>query len=882
MALESATDPQTDPLLQTKFFIPSPKDDLVRRQRLIDLLQNGLVVGRDFGRKLTLISAPAGYGKTTLAVQWLNDIAMPIAWLSLDAADNDPKRFLTYLAAAIQTCFPNLETNLAEMLAAPQPPPMKQMLTVLLNRLAGWDKPFILVLDDYHVIQSRPIHEGLDFIVERLPSNVHIVITSREDPPLPLHRLRARRQSIDVRQHDLSFSEQEALLFFHSTSNLQLSTQQTGSINRRTEGWVTGLQLAALSMHTTQDLDAFIQSFTGSNRYILDYLFEEVFNRQPQGIKSFLLKTAILDRICAPLADAVTDSGESQSILERLEQSNFFLLPLDQKRAWYRYHRLFADLLRHRLGQSDREVKDLHARASRWFAGHGHFGEAIEHALQGEHWEMAGGWIDTASDRYLRRGEITTLLSWCRRMPEEILLSQPGWSLAYAWPLILIGEVQEAERVLQSIKRITGDQDHELHGQIAAAEAFLSRSKGDMQKTIAHSKEALALLPEHDRASRGNLNVNLGLITWHIGELDEAEPALRAALEDTAATGNHYAHHTALVFLARTNAARGDLTSALINLERAASMGDEIPTAVLVQTDLAAIYYERNQLESAWHHLERAAAIARNLQNIEFLTACHVQRSLFHLGCADIEAASEALRPALTALNQSDLPPLTRARITACQLQILLAAGELKAAQQVRSSINISHDAQTFYRFIDLNTARYYLACGDKQQARTELNRSFKLAARSSWGYARYAIYVLQAHAAESTENALVSLKPALLETENQGFVRLFLQEGAGLLPALRRAAQEGVASTHVGRILSAVDRKAGRMVPTDDLVEALTERELEVLNLVAAGLSNRQIADQLVISIGTTKAHLHHIFGKLAVSNRTEASARARELGLI
>jgi LuxR family maltose regulon positive regulatory protein len=873
---------QSDPLLQTKFFIPSPKDDLVRRQRLIDLLQNGLVVGREFGRKLTLISAPAGYGKTTLAVQWLSDLAIPIAWLSLDAADNDPKRFLTYLAAAIQTCFAGLETNLTEMLTAPQPPPMEQMLTVLLNRLAGWDEPFILVLDDYHVIQSRPIHESLDFIVEHLPAKVHIVITSREDPPLPLHRLRARRQSIDVRQHDLSFSEQEAQSFFRSTSNLQLSTEQAGSINRRTEGWVTGLQLAALSMHTTQDLDAFVQSFTGSNRYILDYLFEEVFNRQPEEVKSFLLKTAILERVCADLADAVTESAESQPILERLEQSNFFLLPLDQKRAWFRYHRLFADLLRHRLSQSDYQARELHARASRWFARHGHFEDAIEHALQGEQWELAGKWINTASDQYLRRGEITTLLGWCRRMPEEVMLSRADWSLAYAWPLILIGEVQDADRVLRSITTITDGRDPDLQGQIAAAQAFLSRSQGDMQKTIEHSRAALALLPEDDRASRGNLNVNLGLISWHIGRLDEAKPALRAALEDTEATGNHYARHTALLFLSRTNASQGDLTSALTNLERAASMGDQIPTAVLVQTDLAAIYYERDQFEAAWHHLERAAAIADNLRNVEFQAACHIQRSLFHLGCADVDAASEALEPALTALNEADLPPLTRARITACQLQILLAAGDLKAAQAVRSTISMPHDAQTFCRFIDLNTARYHLARGDKQQARTELDNSLKLAARSGWTYARYAIHVLQAHAADGTENALLSLKPALMETESQGFVRLFLQEGNGLLPALRRAAQEGIASSHVGRILSAVRAKPGRMLPIDGLVEPLTERELEVLNLVAAGLSNRQIADQLMVSIGTTKAHIHHIFGKLEVSNRTEAASRARKLGLI
>lgn len=882
MPAENATGSQNNPLLQTKFFVPRLKDDLVHRQRLVDQLQHGLIENARFARKLTLFSAPAGYGKTTLAVQWLRAMSTPVAWLSLDAADNDTKRFLTYLIAAIQTCFPNLENSLTAMLAASQPPPVEQMLTILLNELAGLDTPFILVLDDYHVIQSRPIHESLNFIVEHLPSNVHIVITSREDPPLPLHRLRARRQSIDVRQRDLTFNDQEAQAFFRSISKLQLSSEQTSLITRRTEGWVTGLQLAALSMHTAQDLNAFIHSFTGSNRYILDYLFEEVFDRQPEEVKSFLLKTAILDRVCAALADAVTESADSQTTLEQLEQSNFFLLPLDQKRDWYRYHRLFADLLRHRLGQSNYKTNELHARASRWFAEHGYFEDAIEHALQGEHWEMAGKWINTASDAYMRRGEITTLLSWCRRMPEEVLLSQPDWSLAYAWPLILIGEVLTADRVLQNINALIDERDLKLHGQLAAAQAFLSRSQGDMQKTIEHSRAALALLPEDDRASRGNLNVNLGLITWHTGELDEAETALRAALEDTRATGNHYAQHTALLFLSRTNAARGDLTSALANLERAASMGDQIPTAVLVHTDLAAIFYERDQLETAWHHLEKATAFADRLSNVEFQAACNIQRALFRLGHGDLDGARAALEPALAALNQTELPPLTRARISSCRLQILLASGELKTAEDVRSSIPMPQDAQTFYRFIDLNTARGHLARGDKLQARTELDKSLDLAAHAGWTYARYAIHVLQAHAADGIEHALSALKPALLETEPQGFVRLFLQEGDGILPTLRRAAQEGIASSLVGRILAAAGDKPDRMPLTKELVEPLTDRELEVLHLVAAGLSNRQIADQLVVSIGTTKAHIHHIFGKLEVSNRTEAAARARDLGLI
>jgi LuxR family maltose regulon positive regulatory protein len=477
MGPEKGKDERDDALLRTKLFIPTPRNDLIRRQRLIDLLQSDLQQDGGFTRKLTLISAPAGYGKTTLASQWLAEADLPIAWLTLEASENDPTRFLTYIIAALQTVSSQIAGSVQAMLQAPQRPQQEIILTALINELAAHEGSMLLVLDDYHVIQSHPNHEVLNYLVEHLPPNIHLVITSREDPPLALHRLQARRQMLGIRQAELSFDVDEAVTYFQIVSDVVLTPQQANRLTKRTEGWVTGLQLAALSMKSAPDQEIFIESFSGSNRYILDYLFEEVFEGQPDEIKSFLLRTAILNRICADLADTITGRSDSQAILERFEHANFFIVPLDQSREWYRYHRLLIDLLRHRLSSTSIKLEELHERASRWYAAHGYLEEAIEHAIDGEHWTLACETIEEASDNRLRKGEIGTLLSWCRRVPEEVLLEHPDWALTYAWPLILIGEVDEADRILEHLKQTDLPSDSELRGQIAAAEAFLSSRK---------------------------------------------------------------------------------------------------------------------------------------------------------------------------------------------------------------------------------------------------------------------------------------------------------------------------------------------------------------------------------------------------------------------
>jgi len=872
-----------EPLLQTKLFAPVLRGDAVPRPHLVEKLSAGLFENGVYSRKLTLFSAPAGYGKTTLASQWVNDVGIPVAWLLLEASENDAIRFLSYLIAAVQIVAPQTGHVTQAMLRAPQRPQHDVLLTPLINELASLEQPVLVVLDDYHVIQSQSVHELLNYFLEHMPSNVHLVLTSREDPPLPLHRMQARQQMLGIRQSELSFSVAEVERFFNQTSGVKLTGEQAARLTRRTEGWITGLQLAALSMSSAPDRQAFIDSFTGSNRFILDYLFEEVFILQPDRVKSFLLQTAILDRLCADLAEAVTGSPGAQSLLEELERANFFIIPLDQNRWWYRYHRLFGDLLRHRLGQSGIDIRALHERAGNWYAERGLFEEAIEHGLLGEHWSMASGWIAAEGDACLRRGEIFTLLNWWRRVPEATILQRPDWALSYAWGLILAGEMEPAVQLLDRARHIPGAESNTIAGEIAAAEAYVSRARGDVDQTIELSRRALELLPEEDIAARGTVALNLGLTTWHVGRLDEAQAALELAFDHTSASSNTFGAQTALLFLARTLGAQAQFNAALEYYKQALDLGEKVPTAALVLTDLAAIDFDRGRTNSAWEYLERAKTIVHATNSTEFLSACAVQEALFHMQYRQFERARSALEPAFSCLEAHEVAPTTQARILACLAQIEINLGELSHAQQTLQQIRFPHDAQTFYRFIDLNTARLLLARGERKQARHALESARARAAAGGWRCALEATSLLQALAAESIEQALEHLRPVVLDLEDEGCVRFFLNEGDQMIPLLREAARHGVAPDFIGRILAAAERSARPGQPADvDLIEPLTGREIEVVRLLAAGLSNRQIAEQLVISLGTAKAHVHHIFGKLGVSSRTQAATRAHELGLL
>ena len=535
-------------LLRTKLFVPPPRSSLVPRPQLIDKLNQGL----QSDCRLILVAAPAGFGKTTLATEWALQFTCPrepacqpaithLCWLSLDEGDNEPARFLTYVIAALRQVNADIGEGALALLHSPQPPPWEAVLTTLINDIVTASVPIVLVLDDYHDIHTPQIHQQLAYLLEHLPPQLHLVILTREDPLLPLGRWRARGQLLEIHQEDLRFSLPEITHFLRQSVSLDLTAADIAALARRTEGWIAGLQLAALSLQGRDDLTGFVQAFTGSNRFILDYLLEEVFAQQPAEIQTFLTQTSILHRLSASLCDAVTRKDGSQALLETLEQANLFIVPLDQSRGWYRYHRLFAELLRHRLRLTCRELEgELHLRASQWYESENLLADAIQHALAAQQWPRAAQLIGQVAERMLRRGELLTLLEWYQRLPAELIRARPDLGLSYVWAMLLLGQLEPAEELLLHFEQM-GQQSPVLLGQVATAQAYAARSGGDNGRVIEKSEQALALLPASELISRTNLSLNLGLVYWHEGRLQQAVPALQTAQTLAEQTRNHYA-----------------------------------------------------------------------------------------------------------------------------------------------------------------------------------------------------------------------------------------------------------------------------------------------------------------------------------------------------
>jgi LuxR family maltose regulon positive regulatory protein len=860
-------------LLTTKLHIPPLRSELVPRPRLTERLKEGI------SRKLTLVSAPAGYGKTTVVTEWLDKSEYLATWLSLDESDNDPRRFLVYLIAALRQVHQGIGVAAEAMLQSPQPPPDEVLLTALVNEITAVPESFLLVLDDYHAIHTPPIHQQIAALLEHQPPQMHLVLITREDPLLPLSRLRARGQMLEIRREDLRFTPGETADFLKRVMGLPLSVAEITALERRTEGWITGLQLAALSMQGRDDLGGFVQAFTGSSRFILDFLIEEVYECQSPEVKDFLLRTSILDRLSGSLCNAVTGKNNSQELLEALEQANLFIVPLDQSREWYRYHRLFSELLRDRLRSSTPgDEVELHVRASRWFEARGLATEAIQHALDASDWERVAKLISKAAEGMLNRGELITLIGWFQKVPEELIRSQPDFGMAYAWALLLLGRLDEAEELLACFEEIGGSVPL-LLGQVASAQAHAARSRGDNQRVIEKSEQALALLPEGDIISRSLLSLNLGLVYAFDGRLREAVPALNEAQALASQTGNQYAGLTAQIILARTLASQGALRQAEKMLRNIIQSGEGIQILVLAHYDLTTIYYEWNDLGKAWDHLEQGLEISTRSGNTEFQNAGHILKVPLLIAQRNM---LEALAEAETAHALSgDFGPVTQARGMACHAGIALVMGDLATARQWIEQMPEDVDAHAFYRFLGLTRARLLLAEGCKSEADEELTACYERAREAGWGYAMVVILVLRALAAKRDEAALGFLTDALRLAQPEGYIRTFADAGVSLVPLLHEAARQGIMPGYIGQILETCDE--GRKKPaTLPLVEPLSEREIEVLRLIAAGLSNREIAEKLVISIGTAKTHVHNVCGKLGVRNRTEAATRAKVLGLV
>jgi LuxR family transcriptional regulator, maltose regulon positive regulatory protein len=888
-------------ILATKLYIPPPRPKVVLRPRLIERLNEGL----RSGRKLTLISAPAGFGKTTLVSEWVAGCERPVAWLSLDEGDNDPARFLAYLVAALQTLAlsgaEGIAANIGEgvlgVLQAPQPPPTEAILTALLNEITALPDHFVLILDDYHVIDAQPVNQALTFLIEHLPPQMHLVIATREDPDLPLARLRARSQLIELRAADLRFTPTEAAEFLNQVMGLNLSAENIAALETRTEGWIAGLQLAAISMQGHQDAASFIQSFTGSHHFVMDYLVEEVLQQQPESVQTFLLRTSILDRLCGPLCDAVLldPSASGQETLEYLEHANLFIVPLDNERRWYRYHHLFADLLRQRLHQSitssigdaESRVAELHIRASQWYEDNGLDIEAFHHAAAANDIERAERLMEGRGIPLHFRGAVTAILDWLASLPTTVLDARPSLWWRYGALMLVVGQTTGVEEKLNAAEAAlqgteADDKTRHLIGRIATARAVLALTRYQAETMLAQSRRALEYLPPHNLALRANANWTLGVAYLFQGDRAAARRALTEAISLSQASRDIFTTILATISLGNVQEADNQLHLAAETYRRVLQLAGDQPLQIIYEAHLglARVLYEWNDLEAAEQHGRQSLHLARQYDRvIDRFIVCEVFLARLKLAQGDVAGAEAILAQADQSARQQNFV-YRIPEVAAAQVLTLLRQGNLAAAAQLTQT----HE-------LPISQARVHLAQGDTSAALAVLEPLRQQVEAKDWQDERLKVMVLQAVALQAhgeKDKAVQLLGDALALAEPGGFIRIFVDEGMPMAQLLSEAAAHGIMPDYTGKLLAVFEAEKQKsedksfLPPAQPLIEPLSQRELEVLQLIAQGLSNDEIGKRLFLALDTVKGHNRKIYDKLQVQRRTEAVARARELGLL
>jgi len=878
-------------LLRTKLFIPQPQPKIVLRPRLIEHLNEGI------HRKLTLISASAGFGKTTLVSEWVAGCERPVAWLSLDEGDNDPTRFLTYLVAALQTISANIGAGALAVLQSPQPPSSESILTTLINEITTIPDNFILVLDDYHIIDSKPVDHALTFLLEHLPSQMHLVIATREDPSLSLARLRARGQMTELRAADLRFTPTEAAEFLNRVMSLNLSAEDVAALEARTEGWVAGLQLAALalqgslSMQGHPDTTSFIQSFTGSHHFVLDYLMEEVLQHQSEGVQTFLLRTSILDRMCGPLCEAVlrTPAGSGQDNLAALERANLFLVPLDNERLWYRYHHLFGDLLRKRLGQSlvPGEIAELHIQASEWYENNGLAFEAFHHATAANDVERAERLIGSKEMDLQFRSVVMPILDWLASLPKPVLDARPRLWVRSANLALMAGQTTGVEEKLQAAEAVfvaqtalqdakPDDQTRDLIGQMACARATLALTRYDPEAMIIQARRALDYLHPDNLTFRFRANYILSNAYLLQGDRAAAARACMEGISISQKSGDIFSIILATSDMGVVQEMENQLHQAAETYHQVLQLfGDHPqPRAEEAHLGLARICYEWNDLEAAEKHGQQSLQLARQYdQVIDRFVMSEVFLARLKLAQGDVAGAAAILDQA----NQSALQHNFVHRmpeIAAVQVLMLLRQGDLAAAAQLAQA----HP-------LPLSQARVHLAKGDPAAALAVLETFRQQMEAKGWQDERLKVIILEAiahHAHGEKDKAVQVLAEALSLAEPGGFIRIFVDEDPPMAALLREAAKHGIAPNYVRQLLAAFGKAEGRTSVTQLLIEPLSERELEVLRLLGTELNGPEIARELVVSLSTVRTHTQKIYAKLGVNNRQAAVRRAEELDLL
>jgi LuxR family transcriptional regulator, maltose regulon positive regulatory protein len=913
--MSNSSAPTVPLILTTKLYIPPPRRDVVLRPRLIERLTEGL------HRKLTLISAPAGFGKTTLVSAWVaeceqRDPKAHVAWLSLDEHDNDLTRFLTYFIAALQTLAPMIAAELLPLLHAPQKPPTESLLTALLNDLTRIREHIILILDDYHLVDARPIDDALTFLIDHLPPQMHLIITTREDPDLPLARLRARGQLTELRARDLRFTPAEAAEFLNHGMGLNLSAEDIAALEDRTEGWIAGLQLAALSLQGQLDIPEFIRVFAGDHRYIVDYLVEEVLERQPESVRRFLLQTAILDRFTAPLCDAVTQQQDGSVQLEALERGNFFIVPLDDKRQWYRYHHLFADVLSvHLRAEQPDQVPVLHRRASTWYEQNNLPFDAIHHALVAEDYPRAAALIERMVPIMRRSRQESMLLGWLHALPDEIIHTRPVLSVHYAGALLQSGvldgveaRLSDAERWLDAIARktpaaslgemmvVNEEEFRLLPASIGMYRAAIALFRGNTADTMKQARRIPDLVREDDHLPRGAAAGLVALAYWTSGEMESARHWYSECMTRLEKVGYLSDAVGSAIALADILIAQGHLRNAMSIYERGLQLAAQntpvLRGAADMHIGMSQLHYERADLTAAAQHLLRSQELGEFAGLPQSPYRWRVAMARIRQADGDFDGALALLHEA-ERLYVSDFSPNVHP-ISALKARMWITQGRLsEAVDWVHQQGLSAQDNLSYLReFEHMTLARVLLARCKTNRAGSSLlevtqflDRLLIAAEAGVRTGSVIEILILQAMAHQMQGDVaagLVPLQRALTLAEPEGYVRLFVDEGAPMTALLEAAAKQQIAPSYIDCLLRTAG-KPGDSAPFQQAVtDPLSERELEVLRLLATDLSGPEIARELVISLNTLRTHTKNIFTKLGANNRRAAVHRADDLNLL
>jgi LuxR family maltose regulon positive regulatory protein len=886
--------------LRTKLYVPQLQSTWISRPRLLDRLDQG------FKRKFTLISAPAGFGKTTLLVEWIHHIKIPVAWFSIDQKDNDPAHFLTYVIAGLQTLETGIGKAALTLLQTPQPPPFESVLINLINDISGISTEAALVLDDYHAVDARPIHDLIAFLLDHLPGHLHLVMATRSDPPLLLARLRSQNQMMELRAADLSFTTEEIAALFTNGLNLPLSSDDIDLLESRTEGWVAGLQLAALSLHGRKDPSKFLKMFSGDHRYIADYLTEEVLHRQSEQVRNFLLQTSILERLCDSLCDAVTGLQNSRLILNTLEQANMFVVPLDEERNWYRYHHLFADLLsQHLRTKKGDRVALLHRRASQWFAENGFKSEAVDHALAASDYGRAADLIEEIAEIDWDRARESRLLQWFKKLPDESIDANPKLCIFYARELFKSGLMDDAEKKLHAAEQMLvstssrGLRKEGLLGRIAVIRAYIATRAGELSSTITYARQALKLLPPSDLNWRSVAATTLGM-GYGSDKLVEAQQAFSEAMQISKAAGNVYYHIFSGSCLGSILSKRGRLKEAKDisrNMLRLAVENGIEQTGIVgsLYGNLGMISCEWNDMDEGIRLLNKGIELSELGRDPVILATCQVGLLRALMYRMDFAGAFKLMEDINERAGNFTLPPWITNAISALNVFFWLGSGNLNAAlqwiQERGLGIDDEPDGARELEYIAL--AHILVTQHKLDEADRLLLRLIDDARAGDRVYMMVEMRLMRVmifKARQQTTAAVAELKLALSLAETGGLTMIFVSKGKPVAELLENIlavkkrdhndATAGFSLSYAKKLLSIF--RATTPPNIEGLMDPISEREMEVLHLIAVGLSNREIADKLFISLNTVKTHTKSINSKLSVNSRTKAVARAKDLDLL